>query len=148
MSMASDAVLEQSTDKEAVLFPKMSPGITPFGSRVLVQVRRVRIKRKSGIYMTKSAAETQLDNTCVAKVLSVGPLAYKNRNSMESWPEGRWCEAGEYVFVPKYGGLRWERAYKIDDDYIDKVQFAIFDDLNIVAKVDDALNDDDEPVGV
>jgi co-chaperonin GroES (HSP10) len=146
--MASDAVLEQSTGKEAVLFPLVDPGIVPFGSRVLVQVRRVRTRRKSGLYMTKEATDTQMDNTCVAKVLAVGPLAYRNRNSMETWAEGNWCEAGEYVFVPKYGGLRWERAYKVDDDYIDKIQFAIFDDLNIVGGVNNALNDDDEPVGV
>lgn len=148
MSMVNDATLDQHTGKEAVLFPKMEPGIEPFGSRVLVQVRRVRTRRKSGLYMTKEATDTQLDNTCVAKVIAVGPLAYKNRNTMENWAEGSWCKAGEYVFVPKYGGLRWERAYKVDDDYIDKVQFAIFDDLNITGSVKDALNDDDEPVGV
>ena len=148
MSMAENAELETLTAKEALLFPKINAGITPFGSRVLVQVRRVRTRRKSGLYMTKEATDTQMDNTCVAKVIAVGPLAYKNRNTMESWSEGSWCEAGEYVFVPKYGGLRWEKPYKTNDDYIDKVQFAIFDDLNIVGGVQDALNDDDEPVGV
>lgn len=148
MNMANVAVLGLSTDKETVLFPQMKPGIKPFGSRVLVQVRRVRVRRKSGLYMTKNASDTQLDNTCVAKVLAVGPLAYKNRNTMESWGEGSWCKPGDYVFVPKYGGLRWERAYKVDDDYIDKVQFAIFDDLNVIGGVEDAMNDDDEPVGV
>jgi co-chaperonin GroES (HSP10) len=146
--MAENAELETLTAKETLLFPKINAGITPFGSRVLVQVRRVRTRRKSGLYMTKEATDTQMDNTCVAKVIAVGPLAYKNRNTMESWSEGSWCEAGEYVFVPKYGGLRWEKPYKTNDDYIDKIQFAIFDDLNIVGGVQDALNDDDEPVGV
>ena len=148
MSMVNDAALSQSGDRETILFPQVKPGIAPFGSRILVQVRRVRTRRKSGLFMTKEATDTQMDNTCVAKVLAVGPLAYKNRNTMEPWAEGRWCEANEYVFVPKYGGLRWEKAYKVDDDYIDKVQFAIFDDLNIVGGVEDPLNDDDEPVGV
>ena len=148
MSMANVVALNQSGDRETILFPKVNPGIVPFGSRVLVQVRRVRTRRKSGLYMTKEATDTQMDNTCVAKVLAVGPLAYKNRNTMESWGEGSWWEVGQYVFAPKYGGLRWERSYKVDDDYIDKVQFAIFDDLNIVGGVENALNDDDEPVGV
>lgn len=148
MSMPNAAVSGPSGDKEATLFPQVEPGVVPFGSRVLVQIRRVRTRRKSGLYMTKEATDTQMDNTCVAKVLAVGPLAYKNRNTMEGWGEGSWCKAGDYVFVPKYGGLRWERSYKVDDDYIDKVQFAIFDDLNVVAGVKDALNDDDEPVGV
>ena len=148
MGMTSVVALNQSGDKAEILFPQVNPGIVPFGSRILVQVRRVRTRRKSGLYMTKEATDTQMDNTCVAKVIAIGPLAYKNRNTMEPWSEGTWCEAGEYVFVPKYGGLRWEKSHKADDDYIDKVQFAIFDDLNIVGGVENALNDDDEPVGV
>ena len=148
MSMANDAALSPSTDRESILFPNIDSGIMPFGSRVLVQIRRVRVRRKSGLFMTKNSTDTQMDNTCVAKVISVGPLAYKNRNTMDAWPEGAWCAAGQYVFAPKYGGLRLEKSYKVDDDYIDKVQFAIFDDLNIIGGVQNALNDDDEPVGV
>jgi co-chaperonin GroES (HSP10) len=147
MSMANVVALNQSGDEEEKFFPSVNPGIKPFGSRVLVQIRRVRTKRKSGIIITKQTTETILDNTCVAKVIAVGPLAYKNRNTMEPWSEGTWCEAGEYVFVPKYGGLRWEKPYKVDDSYSDTIQFAIFDDLNITGSVEDPLNDENETVG-
>jgi co-chaperonin GroES (HSP10) len=127
-----------STDTEENLFPEIKPGISPFGSRVLVQIRRARTKSKGGIIFSESTKDTELDNTCVAKVLSVGPLAYKNRNTLEPWSEGVWCQAGQYVFVPKYGGIRWERAFKDGKDDLDqKVQFAIFDDLNIIGDVED-----------
>ena len=142
MSMVNDAALSQSGDEEAKFFPEVNPGIRPFGSRVLVQIRRVRVKRKSGLFMAEQTTDTALDNTCVAKVIAGGPLAYKNRNTMEPWSEGTWCEAGQYVFAPKYGGLRWEKPYKADDDYSNKIQFAIFDDLNIVGGVDDPLDDE------
>lgn len=127
-----------STDKEENLFPEIPAGIKPFGSRVLVQIRRARTKSKGGIIFSEQTKDTELDNTCVAKVLSVGPLAYKNRNTLEPWSEGIWCKEGQYVFVPKYGGIRWERAFKDQNDNLDqKVQFAIFDDLNIIGDVED-----------
>jgi co-chaperonin GroES (HSP10) len=140
MSMANVVALNQSGDKAEILFPQVNPGIVPFGSRILVQVRRVRTRRKSGLYMTKEATDTQMDNTCVAKVIAIGPLAYKNRNTLEPWSEGIWCTKGQYVFVPKYGGIRWERTFKDENSDLDqKVQFVIFDDLNIVGDVEDPL---------
>jgi co-chaperonin GroES (HSP10) len=129
----------KETDDLGDLFPTVPPNIKPFGSRVLVQIRRARKKSEGGIFFAQSTKDTELDNTCVAKVVAVGPLAYKNRNTMEPWAEGQWCAAGAYVFVPKYGGVRWEAACSESDVYGDKVQFAIFDDLNIIGAVDDPL---------
>ena len=127
---------EQHTEDNTDIFPIVEPNVDPFGSRVLVQIRRPRQKRGS-FYIPEDTTKTELDNTCVAKVIGVGPLAYKNRNTMEPWTEGTWCAAGEFVFVPKYGGIRWEVPCQETDIYPGKVQFAIFDDLNIIAKVKD-----------
>jgi len=127
-----------STDKEENLFPEINAGIRPFGSRVLVQIRRAKTISRGGIILPEITKDTELDNTCVAKVLAVGPLAYKNRNTLEPWSEGVWCTKGQYVFVPKYGGIRWERTFKDSNSDLDqKVQFAIFDDLSIVGDVED-----------
>ena len=134
--MTKGVVLDQCTESEE-LFPKVKPNIRPHGSRILVQIRRARTKSRGGIHFIDSTKDTELDNTCVAKVIAVGPLAYKNRNTMEEWPEGAWCKPGDYVFVPKYGGLRWQRPCKATEYYGDKVQFAIFDDLNITGDVED-----------
>lgn len=139
--MTTSVVLDQVTESE-LLFPSVEPNIEPFGSRVLVQIRRVRAKSKGGIIFSETHKETALDNTCIAKVIAIGPLAYKNRNTMESWPEGAWCANGEYVFVPKYGGLRWEVPCNVKDEYGDKVQFAIFDDLSITGGVKDPFQTD------
>lgn len=127
---------EQSTENK--YFPSVSPGVRPFGSRILVQIRAARSISSGGIILTDNAKDTERDNTQVAKVLAIGPLAYKNRNTMEDWPEGAWCAEGQYVFVPKYGGVRFERKVPKDvDSFDDFVQFAIIDDLNVIAAVDD-----------
>ena len=97
---------DQHTENEN-LFPVIDPNLRPFGSRVLVQIRRARTRSRGGIIFSDQTKDTELDNTCVAKVISVGPLAYRNRNTMELWPEGEWCGIGDFVRVPRYGGDRW-----------------------------------------
>lgn len=115
--------------KEA--FPVADPGIQPFGSRVLVQIRTPKSKTASGIIIDTGSRDTEKWNTQVAKVIAVGPLAFKNRNTMASWPEGSWCKEGDYVRVAKYGGDRWE----VPTPEGDAALFVIFNDLDIIGQV-------------
>lgn len=112
-------------------FPACDPGVTPFGSRVLVQIRTPKKKTAGGIMLVGETRETEHYNTQVAKVLTVGSLAFKNRNTMESWPEGSWCAPGDFVRVPRYGGDRW--TVKTPDG--DEAIVVIFNDLDLVGKV-------------
>lgn len=112
-------------------FPPCDAGVQPFGSRVLVQVRTPKQKTKGGIILTTDARETEHYNTQVAKVIAVGTLAFKNRNTMEPWPEGSWCEVGDFVRVPRYGGDRWSVKTADGDEAI----VVIFNDLDLVGRV-------------
>lgn len=120
-----------SEDALAEAFPDANPGVQPFGSRVLVQIRTPRKVTKGGIILSSDTQDTEKWNTQVAKVISVGPLAFKNRNTQESWPEGAWCKAGDFVRVPKYGGDRWEVPLNKNDS----AMFVIFNDLDIIGQV-------------
>ncbi len=113
-------------------FPAADPGVRPFGSRVLVQIRTPMAKTKGGIILTSDVRETEHYNTQIAKVIAVGSLAFKNRNTMEPWPEGSWCAVGEFVRVPRYGGDRWSVR---TDDGEDEAILVIFNDLDLVGKV-------------
>lgn len=112
-------------------FPEANPGIVPFGSRVLVQIRTPKTKTASGIIIDNGSRDTEKWNTQVARVVSVGALAFKNRNTMEPWPEGSWCGPGDYVRVPKYGGDRWEVPLANGESAL----FVIFNDLDIIGQV-------------
>lgn len=117
-------------------FPPCDPGVEPFGSRVLVQVRTPKRRTKGGIILTTEARETEIYNTQVARVVAVGSLSFKNRDTMEYWPEGGWCKPGDFVRVPKYGGDRWTvPTGKEVDGEKEEALFVIFDDLNIIGKV-------------
>ena len=102
-----------------------------FGSRVLLQIRRAKSKTKGGIFLPDDVRDTEMWNTQVAKVVSIGDLAFKNRNTQQPWPEGSWCEPGDFVRVPKYGGDKW--TVKIDDDQ--EIIFVILNDLDLIGKV-------------
>ena len=78
-------------------FPAVNAGIQPFGSRVLIQIRTPKKVSRGGIILDTGTQDTEKWNTQVGKVISLGPLAFKNRNDMSPWPEGDWCTVGEFV---------------------------------------------------
>ncbi len=120
-----------SEDAWVEAFPDVHPGIQPFGSRVLVQIRTPRRVSRGGIILSAETQDTEKWNTQVAKVISVGPLAFKNRDTQKTWPEGEWCKPGDFVRVPKYGGDRWEVPVNKNDS----AMFVIFNDLDIIGQV-------------
>ena len=111
-------------------FPAVDPGILPLGSRIMVQIRRARAQTKSGIFIPEDVRKTEASNTQVSKVIGVGSLAFKNRNTMELWPEGAWCQIGDYVRTPKYGGDRWTVRFGEEE-----IEFVIYNDLDVIGKI-------------
>ena len=117
----------------AEAFPAVDAGIQPFGSRVLIQIRTPKKMSKGGIILDIGTQDTEKWNTQIGKVIALGPLAFKSRNDMKTWPEGEWCKAGEHVRVAKYGGDRWE--VKVPDSDNESAMFVIFNDLDIIGQV-------------
>ena len=123
-------------------FPEVNPGVVPLGTRVLVQLRTVRNRTASGIVLVDDTKTFNKVNTQLGKMLFIGPLAFRNRNTGEPWPEGQWAEPGELVRIPKFGGDRFERQIPGSED---RALFCIFADHEIIAKVDsEAFEDIDE----
>ena len=116
-------------------FPAVDAGAVPVGGRILVQWRQAKkTVTSSGIVLVEETKETEKWNNQVAKVISIGPLAFKKRDSLEPWPEGNWIEVGDYVRMPKWGGDRWEVVY--GDKALGEVAlFSIFNDHEVIAKV-------------
>ena len=87
-----------------------------------------------GLILVSETKETEKWQNMVAKVIEIGPLAFKNRDTMQGWPEGSWCEVGDYIRVPKWGGDRWEVEVEGEKDE-DKALFMILNDHEVIAKV-------------
>jgi co-chaperonin GroES (HSP10) len=115
-------------------FPAVDPGLRPYGSRVLVQIRSAKKKTKGGIILSSETQETVAWNTQVAKVVGLGPLAFHNREKMTPWPEGAWCKEGDYVRIPKFGGDKFEVPHGPKAEGAVAL-FALFNDLDILGAV-------------
>jgi co-chaperonin GroES (HSP10) len=111
-------------------FPDIDALVKPVGYRVLVQLRSPRRKRR-GLILTDETQTIQLDNEQVAKVIAIGPVAFKDRKTLDPWPEaaaegGPDALVGRCVRIPKYNGDRWfiERGE-------DKAHFILVNDHEI-----------------
>ena len=114
-------------------FPSVDPGAKPLGGRILVQLRRTKkTVTSAGIILVEETKETEKWNNMVARVIEIGPLAFRKRDTMEPWPEGSWCEVGDYIRVPKWGGDRWEVTVGDEEE---KALFMILNDHEVIAKV-------------
>lgn len=113
-------------------FPEVDPGLKPFGSRVLVQIRTPMRKTKGGIHVPEESRETELWNTQVSKVIALGPVAYRNRDTLDLWPEGEWVSPGMFVRCPKYGGDRWQVEVPGSRD---PALFVLFNDLDLGGEI-------------
>jgi co-chaperonin GroES (HSP10) len=107
--MAIDFGIKDEPDlrTEQECFPSVDPGVEILGDRVLVQLRREKTLSKGGIFLVEETRQTLRFNETVAKVISIGPLAYKSPDDLTPWPEGPWCNVGDLVRTIKYGGDRF-----------------------------------------
>lgn len=136
--MTQDSFPHEADQSLAEAFPSVEPGIAPLGGRVLVQLRRVANTTKSGIVLVEETKEAVKWNNQVARVIALGPLAFRNRETRELWPEGAWIEVGDFIRVPRWNGDRHEVPVK---DSNVPVTFVVFNDHEIIAKVTgDPLN--------
>lgn len=132
-------------------FPAVDPGHKPLGNLLLVQIRQPKMQTAGGIILDTELRKTEQNNTQVAKVILIGPLAFKTRDTAEPWPEGAWCKAGDFVRIPKYAGERFTvpfettervQAYngrQVTQPVIDNAEFCFLKDLQLIATVDDPL---------
>lgn len=114
-------------------YPDVAPGIEPLGGRVLVQLKRVKKTTSSGIVLVNETRDQEKWNTQTAKVISIGPLAFKKKDTMEPWPEGVWADPGNFVRVPKWGGDRFEVAVPGEPE--EPALFMLINDHELIAKV-------------
>lgn len=98
---------EPDTRSEEECFPAIDTGIEVAGDRVLVQLRREKSTSKGGIILVDETRQTLRFNETVAKVIQIGPLAYKSPEDLTPWVEGPWCKEGDLVRTIKYGGDRF-----------------------------------------
>ena len=129
-------------------FPVVDPGVRPLGGRVLVQLRSAkkgkRVKRDDGTTTTllypSYSQEVENDVQQIARVIDFGPLAFKDKKTLEPWPECMvdgefrpWVQKGDYVRIPKFGGDK--HFMPIPGRDTDKAVFAVINEHEIISVI-------------
>ena len=108
----------------------VDPGIKPFHNLVLVQYPTPKTKTKSGIILSEETRTVVQANSVIVKVIALGPMAFKNRETGVPWVEGAWCKEGDFVRIGKYDPDKWEVLRgKTQDEGV--VLFGLAEDLNL-----------------
>ena len=116
-----ETVLDTKTIEQDVNLLDKLP--TPTGYRILVLPYAGPKKTKGGVYLSdKTQATIQMTTVC-AYVLKVGDLAYKDK---EKFPNGPWCEKGDWVIFGRYAGARFK---------IEGGEVRVLNDDEIIARI-------------
>lgn len=99
----------------------------PTGWRVLVMPHQAAAQTKGGVFVPDEVRSRETVATVVARVLSVGPLAYKDpaKFGPDATP---WCREGDWVCIGRYAGSRFRSG---------GAEVRILNDDEIIATVSD-----------
>lgn len=119
-------------------WPDVMPPIFPCGQNILVQLkvprRRHKLPNGSFIILPDESVDMDKVRSQTALVRAMGPVAFKNRTTLEAWPEGAWCEPGSFIRTPMYGGDRLEVPTP-GREAADTALFVTFRDLDCLSVV-------------
>lgn len=132
------SLLAQSLEEA---FPVVDPNFIPSGQLVLLQMKQPATRTASGLVLTQNDIATEADNTQVGRVIELGPVAYRSRETLMEWPEGEWVKVGDYVRINKYHGDRWTVAIPGTKGYErhERVTFIAIEDLAIKGTIPDPM---------
>ena len=97
-SMLNDDWISESAIPDPEPLPKIP------GYRLLIRPVPIRAKTKGGIILPDKAKDDMKYLSTVGRVLSVGDLAYEDK---DKFPKGAWCKPGDYVCYGKHTGAKF-----------------------------------------
>ena len=114
-------------------FPEVDCGREPCGNKITVQLQMVK-KKVGSIILASDTQDFNKNATVVCRIVKVGQIAYKDRNSGDTWKEGAWANVGDIVLMPRWGGFN-RVELPIGDGSENTVIFATYNDYDVVDKV-------------
>jgi hypothetical protein len=131
----TDILGNRYDDALKVSFPDVDPGVVPFGYLVLMQLRTPRRLSKGGLIIPDESRDAERYRVQTGLVRATGPSAFKNRTTLAPWVEGAWCQVGDFVRCPMYGGDRWIVPVPGGQTKDEHAVFMICKDTDLIGRV-------------
>tara|TARA_R100000773_G_C4215182_1_gene114006 strand:- start:1254 stop:1679 length:426 start_codon:yes stop_codon:yes gene_type:complete len=97
----------------------------PLNWKVLVQPHQVKMKTKGGLYLASQSKDNEEYMTAHGRILALGDLAYKDRDTGQSWRMTTVPKEGDRVTYGKYAGqkvtINGVRLLLLNDDEITSI---------------------------
>jgi co-chaperonin GroES (HSP10) len=94
----------------------------PTGYRLLIAIPEVNEKTEGGVFMPDQLKKAEETASIIGFVVKAGPDAYGDDNK---FPNGPWCNEGDFVIFRSYSGTRFKVLGKefrlINDDTVEAV---------------------------
>jgi co-chaperonin GroES (HSP10) len=94
----------------------------PTGYRLLIAIPEVNEKTEGGVFMPDQLKKAEETASIIGFVVKAGPDAYGDANK---FPNGPWCNEGDFVIFRSYSGTRFKVLGKefrlINDDTVEAV---------------------------
>ena len=94
----------------------------PKGYKILIAIPELDGKTEGGVFMPDSIKAMEETASIIGYVISVGTEAYTDK---KRFPNGAWCEKGDFVIFRSYSGTRFKVSGKefriINDDTVEAV---------------------------
>ena len=120
--MALAAVSDDPNDYKKIIKSVGDKLPEPTGWRILIALLKADEKTEAGIYKPVEVLNYETVGSIVGLVLKVGSLAYKDE---KKFPDGPWCEPGDYILMRSYSGtrisVRGQEFRLINDDTVEAV---------------------------
>ena len=117
--LPKEVITPDNLDSHAKSLPR------PTGYRILILPFTLPEVTKGGIHIVKATLDKERLATVVGYVVAMGPDAYGDLNK---FPEGAWCNEGDWVIFGRYAGARFQ---------IEGGDMRLLNDDEILATIDD-----------
>lgn len=116
-------------------FPETKLDTAPAGTQITLQMP-VMPERIRGLLIPEDTAETIEWQASFGKVIAVAPMAFKNPNNGQEWPDGPMCKVGDVIRYRQNTGQKWRSAGN------KRVRFLQIPDVSVLGIVDPEMVSD------
>lgn len=112
-------------------FPDIDPGIKPVGNQILIMGMFIPPKSTGGIILSDDFKLSESYDIALGKIVAFGPLAFRNKQTLENWNEGNWAEIGDIIYLPRTG---YRLSKKVAEN---TYSFVLINDADVKAVIRD-----------